>query len=294
MSTERIAHPSPPQVIEIDLGNTPHDRLVEQFGSSLETTGFVVVTNHGIPETLIEEAYAASREVFALPDRVKLSYERIDLDHQYGFTPFGTEHSKDDPRPDLKEFWAMLRPGGMLPNIFPAEVPNFGIVATTLFRKLDVLSKHLLTILNEYLRLPSLALPEMAEGGSSMLRILHYPPIVGNPDGMRSAPHTDINLFTLLVAATASGLEIRMHDGTWVPVRNPPNAIIVNSSDMLHLFTGGRLPSMTHRVVNGDGGERFSMPFFVHARGEVVLSESPRVTAGDFLTERLKEIGVKV
>jgi len=278
------------RIPEIDLGGTPRAELVRTFGEALETLGFVVVTNHGIPTELINDAYTVARDAFALPEAVKRGYERPETHHQMGYTPFGIEHAKDDPRPDLKEFWQLFRPVHPPCNVHPSEVPAFATTMEDLYRGLDALSVRLLELLGAHLGLRHQHFADMVRGGASMLRVLHYPPIVGTPDGMRSAPHEDINFITLLVAATASGLEIKTRDGTWIPVVNPPNAIIVNCADMLQVHTGGRMPSMTHRVVNGDGGERFSMPFFVHPRGDVQLT--PDLTAGEYLAQRLREIGL--
>lgn len=280
-------------VPEVDLGKMKRTQATRTFGRALETIGFVVVTNHGIPTQLIEDAYDAAKTVFSLSEQVKSRYSRPDLGYQYGYTPFGTEHAKDDPRPDLKEFWHIHRSGGRVANVFPQIVPVFERVMTDMYTALDAASVRLLYMLSEYMGTYDRHFADMVHKGSSLLRVLHYPKIEGTPDGMRSAPHEDINLFTLLVAATTSGLEIKTKDGEWIPVNNPPNAIIVNCADMLQLHTAGRLPSMTHRVVNGDGGERFSMPFFVHPRPDVVLSSDPRITAGEYLDQRLREIGVK-
>lgn len=148
----------------------------------------------------------------------------------------------------------------------------------------------------------------MTVNSDTILRIIHYPPIPATapPASLRAAAHEDINLITLLCEATADGLELRQHDGTWLSIRALPGQLIVDSGDMLQQLTNGRWQSTTHRVVNpaNDLDRRFSMPFFVHPRPEVDLTPLPSciakvgkqqfrsITAGEYLQQRLREIGL--
>ncbi|HTM68902.1 MAG TPA: 2-oxoglutarate and iron-dependent oxygenase domain-containing protein [Candidatus Binatia bacterium] len=275
----------------LDLSLTPRADAVRVFGEGLEHFGFVTVIGHGVSHGLLTRAYDLSRRAFALPEEAKRACEQEG--HFTGFVPFGTEHAKDDPRPDLKEFWEVRKyvPEELL--LFPKELPDFGPMSLSLFDALEGLAQRLMRLLDDHLGMPAGHFGEMIRESNTLMRILHYPEIVGRPDAMRSAPHEDINFVTLLVAATAAGLEVKTRDGTWIPVTNPPDAIVVNSGDMLKAYTGGRIPSTTHRVVNGDGKPRYSIPFFVHPRPEVVLMQQPRLTAGEYLDQRLREIGLK-
>lgn len=267
-------------------------RLDQLLGKGLERFGFVTVTNHGIPVEILRNAYEVARRTFALPEEVKRKYETPENGRATGYTSFGIEHAKDDPTPDLKEFWHVRQNLPAEEMLFPREIADFAEVNVALFRALDGLSTRLLDAVGRHLGRPDGELSAMTREGNSLLRILHYPPVKPGTPGLRSSPHEDINFITLLVSATAAGLEILTRDGEWIAVTNPPDAIIVNAGDMLQLLTKGRIPSTTHRVVN-DTGERYSIPFFVHPRSEVVLSEEPRVTAGEYLTQRLIEIGIK-
>lgn len=146
----------------------------------------------------------------------------------------------------------------------------------------------------------------MTLDGNSILRLLHYPPLPADrdPRSIRAAAHEDINLITLLVSASASGLELMDRDGTWLPIESKPNAIIVDSGDMLARITNNVIPSTTHRVVNPPDAKssRYSMPFFMHPHPEAVLSclpscvgsgaKYPDILAEDFLKQRLREIGL--
>jgi isopenicillin N synthase-like dioxygenase len=171
-------------------------------------------------------------------------------------------------------------------------------------------AEDLLVGLALYFDQPERVFADMMKEGNSVLRVLHYPPIPAgaNARSQRAAPHEDINLITLLCEATDSGLQILTRDGCWLPVSALEGQIIVDSGDMLSRVTNGVVPSTTHRVV-AEGAEcsrpRYSMPFFVHpfsacdldvlpafVRGET-QPRWPPITAGQFLEERLREIGLK-
>jgi len=269
-------------------------RFDAEFGRALEDLGFAVVVNHGIPSQLIKSAYLAAKELFALPLEVKQKFETPENGRQTGYASLGVEHAKDQTQGDYKEFWHVMRPGGRHPEKFPREVSEFKEASLALFAELEICSGRLLRSIGRHLELPDGTFDEMTRDGDSVLRVLHYPDSKGETTALRSAPHEDINLLTLLVPDTNPGLQVKHPDGTWLPVVNPPGAIVVNGADMLQLYTSGRIRSATHRVVNPeqkDGG-RYSMPFFTHPRPEVVLAGDPPLTAGEYLQERLREIGV--
>lgn len=290
--------------------------FVDQLGQALATLGFFAVVNHGVDPTLIATAYTLAEQFFALPDPVKLRYQLPQLNGQRGFTAFGREHAKDSPYPDLKEFWHV---GRELPadhpqravypaNVSIAEVPEFQPVMAQLYAQLERCAADLLRACALYLGMPTTWLADMMHEGDTILRIIHYPPIPPEAPvaSLRSAPHEDINLITLLCEATAEGLELLQPDGTWLPIRAVPGQIIVDSGDMLQYLTNGLIKSTTHRVVNpaNDRDRRFSMPFFVHPRKEVDLTPRPEwvarsghpayppLTAGEYLLRRLREIGL--
>jgi len=305
---------------EFDAGDEARQQFVTQLGQALEHLGFFAVTHHGVEDNLIQTAYGVASAFFSLPDQKKRRYEVPGLNGQRGFTRLGQEHAKDHPVPDLKEFWHIGRESEANPrcleNIVPVEVPAFHPTLARLYSQLEDCATRLLQACALYLGEPEFLLVDMVRGGETILRVIHYPPVPANahPASLRSAPHEDINLITLLCEATDDGLELLQRDGTWLPVRAVPGQIIVDSGDMLHQLTNGLLKSTTHRVVNlaGDdlqqrisqGDRRFSMPFFVHPRPEVDLTPLPEcvartggvplpgVTAGESLQQRLQEIGL--
>lgn len=289
--------------------------FINGLGEALEHVGFFALTDHGVDAELIQSAYRAMEAFFLLPEAVKHRYTLPALKGQRGFTRFGQEHAKDSEFPDLKEFWHVGResqPGqvGNRPaNLWPAEVPQFQPILAQLYAQLDTCAAHLLEACACYLGEAPALLRQMAIDSDTILRLIHYPPISPDthPSSLRAAPHEDINLITLLCEATASGLELRQRDGTWLPIPALPGQIIVDSGDMLQHLTNGLFRSTTHRVVNpnDDRERRFSMPFFVHPRSEVDLSplpgcvartggecRFPALTAGEYLHQRLREIGL--
>ena len=271
---------------------------------ALAQTGFVVLTEHGIDLSRLHEAYAVIEAFFAQQDDAKRAYV-VGVDGQRGYTPFGREHAKDADAPDLKEFWHVGR-DAIAPNVWPDEPEGFEREVAWLYDALDALGLRLLRALTGPLGVPADTFDAVAAGGNSVLRLLHYPPLGpgADPRAIRAAAHEDINLITLLVSASAAGLELRDRQGAWRAIDAPPDSVIVDVGDMLSRITNGALPSTTHRVVNPEGPNtsRYSMPFFLHPRPDAVLSvferfrdgsEAPDITGGDFLRQRLAEIGLR-
>ena len=292
-------------------------KFIQAVGDSLKDIGFFALKNHGIPLEAVEESYRLGDEFFALSDEVKRSYLQPQIAHQRGYTAFGVEHAKNNPAPDLKEFWQTGRSHPTsgktptyVPNVWPdRHVSGFKPVIDGLYVQMEQLSQNLLQSCSLYLDKPMDWLGSMAEDGNTIMRIIHYPPL-GNdvPKGaVRSAAHEDINSITLLVTATADGLEAMDHDGSWIQVEGDASHIIVDSGDMLQNLTNGLFKSTTHRVVNPENSNerRFSMPMFVHPRNEIDLTPRQEfvemnggkvnyqsITAGDYLHQRLVEIGL--
>lgn len=278
--------------------------------AGLQRYGFIILTDHNVPTDLLGRAYDLAEELFALPLEEKLRH----ANGLRGYTPFGAEHARDSKLPDLKEFWQIGRePTPDLPakdfpeNVWPdAAAPDFRPTFQALFDGLDETGRLLLEALAPKLDLPAHWFDDKVANGTSILRVLHYPPVAADaPAGaVRSAAHEDINFITILVAAKGAGLQLLDRDGTWPPVETAPRNLIVDSGDMLQRLTNGVIPSTTHRVVNpvGPNVSRYSMPFFLHPASAVSLkalpscvgegAKWPEITAGEFLAERLREIGL--
>ena len=287
--------------------------FIARLGAAFAGCGFVALGGHGIPDTLLQQARTVTRRLFALPTAQLEACSGEHLRGQRGYTRFGMEHARDHPVPDLKEFWHVGREedsaetGRLTPNIWPADWPEFRQVTLALYAELDRVAGVVLEACALWLGEDRSRFRAMVTGGNSILRLIHYPPLADErPAGsLRAAPHEDINFITLLPAATDAGLEILV-DGTWLAVQTPPGCIIVDTGDMIQNLTNGVMRSTTHRVVNPDhsGGSRYATPFFVHARDEVQLDplpscisrvgqqNYPAIRAGDYLQQRLREIGL--
>ena len=295
---------------------SPQD-FAKQFGDSFARYGFAVISDHGIDPALIDRAWALSEVFFKMSEEDKRRFHRPELSGARGFTPFGTEIAKGAKHVDLKEFWHIGRdlPAGhpllaqQPNNMWPDNPEGFRETFTDIFAELDRVGGELLAALGEYLDLGRNWFAPTIEDGNSVLRLLHYPPVQGRPDGIRAEAHEDINTITLLLGAEESGLEILDRDGQWLPVAPPPGAISVNVGDMLQRLTNNRLPSTTHRVVNPTSDRaahsRYSMPFFLHPAPDFLIKTLPQtitsdnpnryptpITAQNYLTERLIEIGL--
>lgn len=304
---------------ELALSEDPANQAVfaQKVGEALHDIGFFALVNHGIDLELIENVYSEAEKFFLMDTASKQGYARPEASHQRGYTPFGVEHAKDNPAPDLKEFWQTGRglQGNEHDHRYPANVwptndlPNFESYVNGLYDHMEALSTTVLEACSTYLGHDASWLPEMTQRGNTIMRIIHYPPLDAHtPEGaVRSAAHEDINFITLLVTATAAGLQVQDHDGSWIDVKGNHEQIIVDSGDMIQNLTNGLFTSTTHRVVNpGDSTtRRFSMPMFVHPRNEVDLTPRrefidmtggkvryPSINAGDYLHQRLQEIGL--
>lgn len=298
-------------------GGERKERFNHAVGRALTEIGFFAVTGHPVSAGLLERAYASARQFFALPDEAKARYD-LKVAGQRGFTPFGVEHAKDSPTPDLKEFYQIGRVDVPAdhpvharygPNVWPAEVPDFEPAMTELYQAVDRLGSALLEACALHIGEGEGTFRDMTREGDTILRVLHYPALAPDtpPGQVRAAAHEDINLITLLPSATAAGLELLTRDGQWVPIQVGSADIIVDAGDMLQNVTNGLYKSTTHRVVDPEGGagSRLSMPVFIHPRVEADLTPLgscvtrmggerlyPSITAGDYLRQRLREIGL--
>ena len=300
-----------------DQANDP-EGFAQAFGQSFQRFGFAIVSDHGIPEKLIESAWRETEALFALPEDEKRQYHVAGGGGARGYTPFKTEIAKDAKHVDLKEFWHIGRdlPQGhrfaeqMAPNIWPDRPEGFKPTFLELFSAFDTAGDKLLSAIARYLGLEPNWFDRAVRDGNSVLRLLHYPPIPADAEGVRAGAHEDINLITLLLGAEEAGLELLDRDsGRWLAIRPPEGAMVVNVGDMLQRLTNHVLPSTTHRVVNPPperrGHSRYSMPFFLHPAPDFLIETLPGtisadnpnryptpITAHDYLHERLVEIGL--
>ena len=292
--------------------------FVQALGKAYEEVGFVAVKNHGIPNDLIADLYKYVQQFFSLPIDKKRHYEKPELAGQRGYTSFGKEHAKGSEAPDLKEFFQFgqtVEDNDPVKSEYPEnvtvnEVPQFTSTFFKAYRAFENSGAALLRAIALYLTLDENYFDDHLHNGNSILRAIHYPPItLEQKSAIRAEQHEDINLITLLVGASADGLQILTNQNEWISVTSLPDQIVVNVGDMLQRLTNNKLKSTTHRVVNPPRAmwhtSRFSIPFFLHPKSEMSLAclEScvdknhpkvyPDATAGEYLDERLREIGLK-
>lgn len=292
--------------------------FISHLGKAYEEVGFVAVNNHGIPEALVDKFYDLVEAFFALPKAVKNRYEIEELHGQRGYTSFGKEHAKGSEAPDLKEFFQIGQTVAdddpvkkeYPDNVEVKELPEFLETGVKLYKSFEDSGTYLLQAIALFLDLGEHYFDDWVHNGNSILRAIHYPPITEEPDSsIRAEQHEDINLITLLVGASAEGLQVMTKKGEWIDVMAPPGYIVVNVGDMLQRLTNNRLRSTTHRVVNPPKEKwhthRYSIPFFLHPRSNMPLNcldsciddKHPKqfddITAGGYLDERLREIGLK-
>ncbi len=295
--------------------STEKAQFVDKLFSGIKDYGFIILIDHIVDEKIIKEGYKSVQDFFALNEAVKKEYVSPSGGGQRGYTPFGTEHAKDNPHMDLKEFYHVGREVAedhkffkyYPKNIWPSEIAGFQKHLENLYDSLDKTSTLLLDALGEALDVPQTYFRDMTDTGNSILRAIHYPPVGEAPPAgsIRAAAHGDINLITILMGATASGLQLLDRDGQWLDVNTKEGQLVVDSGDMMSRITNDIIPATIHRVINPEesSSARFSMPFFVHPHPEAMLecipscvgdgAKYPPVSAHEALMLRLKEIGLK-
>lgn len=292
--------------------------FVKSLGEAYELIGFVAVRNHLFKPETEKILYEQVQQFFQLSDETKAKYEVAELAGQRGYTSFGREHAKGRTEGDLKEFWhfgQVVEDGDPIaneypPNILCDELPVFNQVGMEAYRAMEETGKYMLRAIALFLGLDEFYFDDKIHNGNSILRPIHYGPILSEPkNAVRSAEHEDINLITLLMGASADGLQVLNKQGEWVGITALPDQIVVNVGDMLQRLTNNRLKSTTHRVVNPPRElwhtSRYSIPFFLHPKSSMRLdclpscisSENPLhyapISAGEYLDERLVELGLK-
>jgi isopenicillin N synthase-like dioxygenase len=296
-------------------------KFVASLGEAYNNIGFVAIRNHYLTDELSGKLYSNIKRFFALPDSVKQKYEIPGLAGQRGYIGKGKEHAKGRNTGDLKEFYHVgqqVEDNDPIKkeypdNVWPEEVADFKDVGLEVYRRLEKTGVQMLRAISLYLGLPENYFDAKVKHGNSILRPIHYYPIE-NPDSVpedavRAAEHGDINLITLLMGASADGLQVLRRDGKWIPITALPDQLVVNVGDMLERHTNKKLKSTIHRVVNPPrhlmNTPRYSIPFFMHPRSEMSLAALPGcvdadhpklwedITAGEFLNQRLREIGLK-
>ena len=302
------------------LSNDPNkkQKFINEIGHAYETIGFVALKGHFLDDTLVNNLYSEIKNFFELPIETKEKYEIPGIGGQRGYVSFGKESAKGKKEGDLKEFWHFgqyveddaERAKEYPENVLVNELTNFNEVGKETYKMLEKTAKYVLRSLALHLSLEETYFDNYIKNGNSILRPIHYPPIATEPKGAeRAAAHGDINLITLLMGAQGKGLQVQNHNGDWIDAMAEPDELMINVGDMLARHSNNKLKSTIHRVTNPPkemwGTSRYSIPFFMHPISEMKLdvlencidSKNPKqfedITAGEFLEQRLLELGLK-
>ena len=291
--------------------------FVKSIGSAFQEIGFCAVRGHFLDDDLIKRLYNQIKLFFDLPDNIKRKYEHPEFSGQRGYVSFGKESAKGSKHGDLKEYWHFGQyveekdkdKYNYFPNIYVDELPEFNKVGKELYSTLEKTAKYILRALALYLNIEENYFDNYIKNGNSILRPIHYPPILDDPkEAVRAAAHGDINLITLLMGAHGKGLQVQHSNGEWIDAMAGKDELMINIGDMLSRHTNNVLKSTVHRVVNPNKEllkkSRYSIPFFMHPVSEMrldvlescICDDHPKafedITAGDFLNERLVELGL--
>lgn len=292
-------------------------KFVNEIGKAYEDIGFVALKGHFLDQELVDNLYQQIKDFFSLPTEVKRKYEIAGIGGQRGYVSFGKETAKGYKTADLKEFWHFgqyvendpILDAEYPKNVTVNELPEFNTVGKQAYKMLEKTGVYVLRALALYLGLTEDYFDDKVRNGNSILRPIHYPPITEEPkEAVRAAAHGDINLITLLMGAQGKGLQVQNHQGDWVDAIAQDDELMINVGDMLSRLTNNKLKSTIHRVVNPPkeswGNSRYSIPFFMHPTSDTSLNvldnciddKHPKlyenITAGEFLTERLIELGL--
>lgn len=292
-------------------------KFIDEIGKAYEEIGFVALKGHFLDDNLVKNLYGEVKNFFDLPLNIKQKYEIPGIGGQRGYVSFGKESAKGQKQGDLKEFWHFgqyveddpERAKEYPDNVIVSEVARFNTIGKEAYMMLEKTAKYVLRALALYLGLEETYFDNYIHNGNSILRPIHYPPITQEPDNaVRAAAHGDINLITLLMGAQGRGLQVQNHNGEWIDAIAEPDELMINVGDMLSRHTNNKLKSTIHRVVNPPrelwGTSRYSIPFFMHPISEMKLDvlescideQHPKqyedITAGEFLNERLVELGL--
>lgn len=293
-------------------------KFINEIGHAYENIGFVALKGHFLDEKLVSDLYTEIKNFFDLPVETKEKYEIPGIGGQRGYVSFGKESAKGKKEADLKEFWHfgqyveddLERAKEYPENVVVEELPKFNDVGKQTYKMLEKTAKYVLRSLALHLNLEETYFDNYIKNGNSILRPIHYPPIKTAPKGAeRAAAHGDINLITLLMGAQGKGLQVQNNNGDWIDAMAAPDELMINVGDMLSRHSNNKLKSTIHRVVNPPkemwDTSRYSIPFFMHPISEMKLDvlencideKNPKqfedITAGEFLDERLKELGLK-
>ncbi|MEQ8839378.1 MAG: 2-oxoglutarate and iron-dependent oxygenase domain-containing protein [Acidimicrobiales bacterium] len=279
--------------------------VAAEIGEACRTIGFLSVTGHGVPDEVIDAAFAATRQVFDLSFDEKMKSAWDDQHPDRGYDPPGSQRLGADAAPDLKEAWAFSperfagssRMHGA--NQWP-DLPSFRAPIERYHNEAMRLCERILGAMALSLDLDEHHFAEFHQQPICTLRIHHYPP---RPDDAAenefgTGAHTDWGAVTVLAQDASGSLQVKAKDGSWVDVPPTPGAFVINVGDLLSRWTNDRYVSTEHRVLGVPGVDRHSIACFFDLDEDAVIEVLPTcisaadparygpITAGDYIEQR--------
>ncbi len=267
----------------IDISGLSSNRAIERqkVGAQLRAAcldkGFFYISNHGVPESLIDDVFREAAAFFALPAEQKSEVDKAKSKANRGYEPLqgqtleagappdlkegyyiGPEHSPDDPRVVA----GMFNHGA---NQWPAQRPNFRPVMLVYLQVMLDLSARMMSGIALSLDLPEDYFAHYCSNVMATVRLLHYPPHPAQalPGQKGAGAHTDFGGLTLLRQDDNGGLQVwDQTSEAWIHAEPIPATYVLNLGDMIARWTNDRYRATVHRVVNASGRERYSVPFF--------------------------------
>jgi isopenicillin N synthase-like dioxygenase len=271
--------------------------LSRAIARTCEDTGFLVVANHGVPQTLPDGMFAAAAKFFARPEPDKLALKIGDLN--IGYLPFGGQTVRHSPvnkntRPNFSESFYITRDRGpdhpdivnkkrlIGPNRWPADMPELRAAAMAYYAAMEAMTTRLVPVFATALGLPEDYFAEAFAEPNCTIRLIHYPPQPSPEDNeFGFAPHTDNNFITFLAQSALPGLEVRTAEGEWIRPPAVPGTFVVNTGAMLARYSNDRFRATPHRVINRNDKSRYAIPFFLGPNHDSLVSCVPTCTSPD-------------
>jgi len=286
----------------IDFGacfaGTPgaHAPAAVELRHALEHVGFFVMVGHGVSPRLVERTFAEARRFHDQPPEAKMALRMNE--HNNGYMMMGryavwTSEVNANDKPDLNEAFftkrergpddPLVRAGRRFagPNRWPEDLPGFREAVLDYTDAMDALSRRVLPVAATALDLPPEAFDAAFADSQFSFRLSHYPPVAAAPNQFGIAPHTDANFLTFLAQTEVPGLQVRMPSGEWADVPYVPNSYAVNSGDMMHRWTNGRVKSTPHRALPPVGRHRYAIPFFLGPHMDTLIECLPTCQGPD-------------
>jgi isopenicillin N synthase-like dioxygenase len=283
-------------------------RVAEEVGRACRDIGFLIISGHGVPNTLINDCYRTAKAFFALPVAEKVLVNQPSPDQVRGYSAVGAEglsYSLDEPTPpDLKEsysigpiavdrddpYYTCAEAGPhFAPNLWPERPADLQAVWTAYFTAMEKLAADLMRMFALALDLPETFFDPTIDRHISMFRALQYPdqPTAPEPGQMRAGAHSDYGSLTILrQEQRPGGLQVLNKSGAWVDVPAIPGTFVVNIGDLMQQWTNDLWTSTMHRVVNpprelANASARISLVFFHQPNYDAIVSCLPGCATED-------------